>query len=440
MANEYLVNSADLTAVADAIREKGGTADELVFPAGFINAVEAIQSGGGGSAPSTEECDVNFYDYDGTLLFSYTLDEAHALTALPDAPTHDGLTFQGWNFSLEKVKAATRKMDVGAMYITSDGKTRIFIRLEEGRTSPMLGVCPNGTVDVDWGDGTAHDTLTGTSASTVKWTPTHEYAAPGEYVIALTVDGQMTFSGKQSTNQYSYVLRHDSGTDARNRAYQNAVRAVYIGDSGTSIGSNAFTSSCNSLSNVVIPSSVTSIGGAAFNGCNSLRSVVIPSSVTSIGSSAFASCNSLSNVVIPPSVTSIAAYAFNKCNSLRSVIIPDGMMSISNNMFEGCYSLRNVSIPDSVTNIGNNAFATCYSLSTAVIPSSVTSIGSSAFSSCYGIRVYDFTKHTFVPTLSNTNALSGIADDCEIRVPSSLYDEWIAATNWATYASYIVAV
>lgn len=394
MANEYLVNSADLTAIADAIREKGGTADELVFPAGFINAVEAIQSGGGGSAPSTEECDVNFYDYDGTLLFSYTLDEAHALTALPDAPTHDGLTFQGWNFSLEKVKAATRKMDVGAMYITSDGKTRIFIRLEEGRTSPMLGVCPNGTVDVDWGDGTAHDTLTGTSASTVKWTPTHEYAAPGEYVIALTVDGQMTFSGKLSTNQFSYVLRHDSKTDARNRAYQNAVRAVYIGDGGTSIGSNAFTTSCNSLS----------------------------------------------NVVIPPSVTSIAAYAFNKCNSLRSVIIPDGMMSISNNMFEGCYSLRNVSIPDSVTNIGNNAFATCYSLSTAVIPSSVTSIGSSAFANCYGIRVYDFTKHTSVPTLSNTNALSGIADDCEIRVPSSLYDEWIAATNWATYASYIVAI
>ena len=393
MANEYLVNSADLTAIADAIREKGGTADELVFPAGFITAVEAIQSGGGGSAPSTEECDVNFYDYDGTLLFSYTLDEAHALTALPDAPTHDGLTFQGWNFSLEKVKAATRKMDVGAMYITSDGKTRIFIRLEEGRTSPMLGVCPNGTVDVDWGDGTAHDTLTGTSASTVKWTPTHEYAAPGEYVIALTVDGQMTFSGKLSTNQFSYVLRHDSKTDARNRAYQNAVRAVYIGDGGTSIGSSAFTS-----------------------------------------------CNSLSNVVIPPSVTSIAAYAFNKCNSLRSVIIPDGMMSISNNMFEGCYSLRNVSIPDSVTNIGNNAFATCYSLSTAVIPSSVTSIGSSAFANCYGIRVYDFTKHTSVPTLSNTNALSGIADDCEIRVPSSLYDEWIAATNWATYASYIVAV
>lgn len=48
MANEYFVNSADLTSVADAIRAKGETTDLLVFPAGFVTAVEAITSGGGG--------------------------------------------------------------------------------------------------------------------------------------------------------------------------------------------------------------------------------------------------------------------------------------------------------------------------------------------------------------------------------------------------------
>ena len=42
MANEYLVNSIDITAVADAIRAKGGTSDALTFPNGFINAVDAI--------------------------------------------------------------------------------------------------------------------------------------------------------------------------------------------------------------------------------------------------------------------------------------------------------------------------------------------------------------------------------------------------------------
>lgn len=47
MANEYAVNSADLTAVADAIRAKGGTSGALAFPGGFVSAVETIQAGGG---------------------------------------------------------------------------------------------------------------------------------------------------------------------------------------------------------------------------------------------------------------------------------------------------------------------------------------------------------------------------------------------------------
>lgn len=46
MANEYAVNQADLTAVADAIREKGGTSDALEFPGGFADAIGAIQAGG----------------------------------------------------------------------------------------------------------------------------------------------------------------------------------------------------------------------------------------------------------------------------------------------------------------------------------------------------------------------------------------------------------
>lgn len=45
---EYLVNDTDMTAVADAIRTKSGTSDALVFPDGFVSAVQAIQAGSGG--------------------------------------------------------------------------------------------------------------------------------------------------------------------------------------------------------------------------------------------------------------------------------------------------------------------------------------------------------------------------------------------------------
>ena len=106
---------------------------------------------GGGTIGAASSKDVNFYDYDGTLLYAYTLDEAHALTALPKAPAHEGLVFDGWNWALEKVQSLTRPMNIGAMYSTDDGSTRIYIHLNDGRTSPMLGICVNGTVTVDWG-------------------------------------------------------------------------------------------------------------------------------------------------------------------------------------------------------------------------------------------------------------------------------------------------
>jgi hypothetical protein len=40
---EYLTNTADLTKVASAIREKGGTSAQLAFPDGFVSAVQAIE-------------------------------------------------------------------------------------------------------------------------------------------------------------------------------------------------------------------------------------------------------------------------------------------------------------------------------------------------------------------------------------------------------------
>lgn len=44
---EFLVQGESITAVADAIREKGGTSEPLSFPAGMAKAVRNIQSGGG---------------------------------------------------------------------------------------------------------------------------------------------------------------------------------------------------------------------------------------------------------------------------------------------------------------------------------------------------------------------------------------------------------
>ena len=407
-------NSENVAAAIEAVN--GIIAEQNAALKALKDTLSQKAAGGGSVNPTATAKAVNFRDYDGTILYSYTVDEVAALTELPPLPEHSGLVCQGWNWSLDGIKAMGRAVEIGAMYITDDGKTRIYIHLEDGRTSPMLGCCPNGTVTVDWGDGTEPDTLTGTSTSTEQWTPTHEYGAPGDYVIKLSVDGSVEFAGSWLTNADSYLLRFSDGADGRNKVYQNAIKKVEIGDGVTSIGSYAFYNCC-SLTSVTIPVAVTSIGGYAFQNCYSLSAITIPDGVTEFVNNEFQDCGSLSAIMIPDSVTSMYNYAFRNCKSLSSV-----------------------TIPDSITLIGNGMLRDCYSLSTIAIPDGVISIGSTVFQNCYGVRYYDFTRHTTVPTLSNTDAFTGIAADCEIRVPAALADEWKAATNWTTYADYIVGV
>ena len=58
--------------------------------------------------PSADD-DVLFYDYDGTLVKSYSKDDFLALTAFPENPSHEGLTAQGWNWSFEGAKSYVTK-------------------------------------------------------------------------------------------------------------------------------------------------------------------------------------------------------------------------------------------------------------------------------------------------------------------------------------------
>ena len=196
----------------------------------------------------------------------------------------------------------------------------------------------------------------------------------------------------------------------------SSLSEIVIPSSVTSIGDSAF-SSCDSLSEIVIPSSVTSIGDSAFYGCYSLSEIVIPSSVTSIGDGAFSSCDSLSEIVIPSSVTSVGYGAFSFCNSLSEIVIPSSVTSIGKGVFSGCCSLSEIVIPSSVTSIGDSAFSGCDSLSEIVIPSSVTSIGKGVFSGCSSL------SEIVIPssiTSIGDSAFSGCDSLPEIVIPSSV--------------------
>ena len=73
---EYLTNTTDLTAVANAIREKGGTTAPLVYPDGFVTAIQSIDTTGG-TKPAT--LTITSSNYTGTQegVFVFVNSEGH---------------------------------------------------------------------------------------------------------------------------------------------------------------------------------------------------------------------------------------------------------------------------------------------------------------------------------------------------------------------------
>ncbi len=164
------------------------------------------------------------------------------------------------------------------------------------------------------------------------------------------------------------------------------LKNIVIPSSIYSLGNESF-AYCSSLKNIAIPNSVTEIKDKAFYGCDSLISLTIPSSVDSIGHSAFANCRMLSRLMILQGVTIIGKNAFENCSSLTSAVLPDSLVYIEEEAFKNCSRLTTVTIPSSVTNIGARAFYGCNNLNVTIdnTRDKVTT-GEQTFEGCKTIR------------------------------------------------------
>ena len=203
--------------------------------------------------------------------------------------------------------------------------------------------------------------------------------------------------------------------------WRDSMREITLPPSVTSIGDEAFCE-CENLQEIIIPPNVTSIGNNAFSSCRNLQEITIPSSVTNIGRDVFSSCWNLQEInvtesnkfyraidgvlytkdlktiicypqgkgnekfIIPSSVTRIENEAFRYCGNLQEITLPPSVTSIGDNAFEECIILQEITLPSGVTSIGDGAFYRCCSLQEISLPSGVTSVGDRAFMECSNLQ------------------------------------------------------
>lgn len=328
---------------------------------------------------NVEEKDINFFDYDGTLVASYNISSL-PLSSLPVPTVHSNLVFQGWNFTLTEVNNLTQKTDIGAMYKTSSGDTELDIKLTTVTgldTNISLYKVDSGTMTIDWGDST---TSTSTDTSLISFS--HTYAEARNYTIKVQFNGSYYFRNSITANFLS--------TSAN--AINYSLIAVRFSEYVSQLYSNCF-NRCFSLETVTMTNNISYLGGQSFYFCYSLKAITIPNSVDSLLTNTFAYCQSLTNITVSSSVNSIGSGVFRSAINLKRL------------------TFFNV-------NFG----------------------GSTTFLDTYSITTFNFSNTTTIPELANINNFEDINGICEILVPSALYDDWIIATNWSTYANYIKAV
>lgn len=378
---------------------------------------------------------VKFYDYDGTIVKEYTLADAQALTSLPEAPQHEGLAFQGWNWTLEEIKAFGKGVDVGAIYTTGDDIARIYCTFDSEewlRAYLTLDPATSGQlICIDWGDNSEITEITAAERAVLS----HDYAASGSYIIRIYGEG--------SAARCRFYPDDISGQTAFSATCIKQIHCgdYFLGTSGTwngfvalecatfanrTVGDNYFGSNfmrgCPRLAYFAFPRGYNS--ASSFQYCASLKVVslcadigevsyifqncgpdrlVIPAKVTSLAISQsyikaiilgdntlLQTCTllnmpQLKEFEVPPTVTAIPS--FYNHSTLRKLVVRCDLPTIPYQFVQACYNLTELVLttPPTTLTQGYN-FREARSLGAIVLGEGLTRIPQYAFYGCISLH------------------------------------------------------
>lgn len=401
---------------------------------------------------SEHDCEygVNFYDYDGTLLYHYTPKQALALTELPPGPNtndskHDGLEFDGWGQDLEDIIKFNGNLDIGAQYASLDNNYIFDIDINnEDLYDLQLHIYYkyySGNIIVHWGDGTIENIQPKNGYQVLS----HSYKKKGIYRIKIPFDvinicynpnnsysdyygifGQFYGSYKymQSMKFYNAVLTYTITTYAQGYMYPNAknviipsnglsndkYKRIYIGNQVYDFGNlnclslaKEFSLQDRNSKTFTIKINKLLYGKSSYSG-DAIYDGEVPLTVY---------LNSEATLKDTYKIKKIVASKFpsiNNCSGITEITILEGCTRTS----ELPYNDINISIK---------------------LPSTISEIKSQNQSSSNGRFNFYLDKVKQIPTIDSNNRYS--YETLHFYVPKKLFYEYLNATNWSYRGSHI---
>lgn len=200
---EYLTNTTDLTKVASAIREKGGTTELLTYPDEFVSAIQAISLGIAPQLIVTVSAGATVTATNGSKTISGTADSTGVCTLIvPEAGTWSVSATLGGQTSDTKTVSITDSYAVALTFfsatITVNVESGASVTLKKGGT----------TIATKTSNGTAVFTVTETGTYTVEATKSGQTKSGSVNVVSGTTSYTLTLTFVSSTlndNEWSVI-------------------------------------------------------------------------------------------------------------------------------------------------------------------------------------------------------------------------------------------
>ena len=186
--------------------------------------------------------------------------------------------------------------------------------------------------------------------------------------VEIPASLKITGIGDYAFSNYTYVDKTEEDFDYDKNS---ETKIFYIGE--------------DTITTVIIPEGVETIGEYAFANMSKLTTVVLPSTLVKIDQGAFYGCTNLTTVTGIENVKFINQYAFADCD-LSGDLNLDNCIAVANNAFSGNANLKTVTLSEKTQSVGQYAFQGCSDLKEVTIHAPSVKLGQYVFANCSSLR------------------------------------------------------